>query len=762
MNWTEGNLARHSRGHAKNEVLKRQKQHFANARNRLLNGNVKQSPVKISFLSPDYVHHLRKEPEYALSPSTHLRSPALPSTDVGGHSRSTKQSFDPQADDAEETASIAVCLNTNPFSGARKRSALDAKADQENPRVYDKRRKLLRKPDWAGLEFQQPIELVFSGNKQASGGRPWRMIEQPSHGARLNLVQPMRTREIGQEELGVSPPALTQAGPANMKIQIGSQEKDPRRTSTSPLSPPTLSPNRLQAHQIGRAPQGRVTDASYMEACTSSTSSSMDYFQTRSMEARKGRNETSRYSREFPVYSRQELHCAAPVHVAHASSEIHEPTPCRATRSKILQWSPSMRSDGSGSIHVEVGRQKRRPPSEIAENARWMERVLASCENDIIPLTRGSSLLNSPMFRPNISPGISELPTQPDTMAFETSEASMMRSSSSLPMQRTSNISHPQENEDKSYRIASYQETNPNLHSGHGQRTEEPGKESVSECSMDAHRSNTKLSKTHIIAKESTEAYSQLEKWRHRTEEDDNDAWKRLIFGSSTDDVTDQVFKEAVNLTARELQPSSSVISTEEFLSPSYEGEEQMAEDPPSTLGDSTPRLTSVDRTSGCVEFSDTISASCQAADGSVSSGDVQMELPKTLAGGREMGASVIGTANDSDSLPSSALRSAEREHRSISPQLHSNQATKADSDNTDTIADRSSSIFTLPSLFVGKLAHPGAESLLMPLPPLKAPPLCNRSGKARGRGSRKRRPHEGRTDIRALPDFDGDPIEES
>jgi hypothetical protein len=69
---------------------------------------------------------------------------------------------------------------------------------------------------------------------------------------------------------------------------------------------------------------------------------------------------------------------------------------------------------------------------------------------------------------------------------------------------------------------------------------------------------------------------------------------------------------------------------------------------------------------------------------------------------------------------------------------------------------------FALPQTFVGKLAATGAKPQKMPIPSVSAV-WGKRGGRRMGgeKGCRRKKSYDGRTDIRALPDFDGDPIEE-
>jgi hypothetical protein len=68
---------------------------------------------------------------------------------------------------------------------------------------------------------------------------------------------------------------------------------------------------------------------------------------------------------------------------------------------------------------------------------------------------------------------------------------------------------------------------------------------------------------------------------------------------------------------------------------------------------------------------------------------------------------------------------------------------------------------FAAPKLFIGKLSEttPAEQPARRALPP---PRKTGRAGNKAGRGRRaKRKKQDGRADIRSVPDFSGDPIEE-
>ncbi|KAI0134235.1 hypothetical protein BJ170DRAFT_609026 [Xylariales sp. AK1849] len=65
---------------------------------------------------------------------------------------------------------------------------------------------------------------------------------------------------------------------------------------------------------------------------------------------------------------------------------------------------------------------------------------------------------------------------------------------------------------------------------------------------------------------------------------------------------------------------------------------------------------------------------------------------------------------------------------------------------------------FAMPHTFVGKLAASGLMPNTLPLPAR----VSGGGTGTRGRGRSRKKIFDGRTDIRSLPDFDGDPIEES
>ncbi|KAJ3569520.1 hypothetical protein NPX13_g6054 [Xylaria arbuscula] len=133
MNWTEGSLARHSRGRQRNALITRQKQHFARARSGLLDTRPKRGPVSISFLSSDVNPDLAScSPRPVPNPRSHdylSSTPPLPPS-----SREARQQLPIRTPD-DRGQDIAI--------------------------NFDRRKKLLEKSDWAGLKLQEPLNITF-------------------------------------------------------------------------------------------------------------------------------------------------------------------------------------------------------------------------------------------------------------------------------------------------------------------------------------------------------------------------------------------------------------------------------------------------------------------------------------------------------------------------------------------------------------------------------------------------------------------------
>ncbi|KAF7542050.1 hypothetical protein G7054_g9 [Neopestalotiopsis clavispora] len=667
MNWTEGNLARHSRGRANNEVLRRQKQHFARARSRMLSGHARHSPVTISFLDGTHKHHTRtaswqssphvQEEDTSRSSERHSnesRSPWHPRNAITGtrHTRDSRQEGN--------TLSNGHAYHAD----NRKRPALAEIFNQEQ--VNEKRRRLLDKPDWAGLEMQQPIDLVLPGQAHTSSGRRWSKIlpDNPRHilstERRGDLTRP-RNENHSREHLGTF--QQRPAGP--IRVRVGSQSV----THTADSHEWPSSAGHMQAQRL-----------------------------------------------------------------------LHSPPsiPQRAQMSAFLQWSPSSKSDDSGSIHAQIGRPKRRPPSELAADARWLEHIMPA-ENLCIPLTRGSSLLESPPYRPDVSPGISELLSQSSQVHHQDHEGlSVDPSSAGTTRSASLHVTNQSSLIFKAEKKNMASQTTPCLESVH--LSEEQQGKPVITHSLESFigRAGDTQPCEHSKSAEDDAKVSQ-------PDTDDNAAWMKFVFGDGGEvESQARVFQEAVHEAAEKLCLPSTPRRAPVILldgNPSYEA--KVAQNSDQSM---SAQRGSEEKSSDSVATSQLVTIGSLSPEERPANQDLEewedflLAHPTNISDIRE---------------PTSPSKPLDAPSRSIdSPK--SDKATVDDS----TISAISQPIFrfSAPQTFIGKLARSGIK-----LNDISSrPDITGRRGHQRTtarRCTRKKRSDE-RTDIRALPDFDGDPIE--
>lgn len=205
MNWTEGNLIRHSRarqGKGK-EVLARQKEHFAKARAKLLSSNVKISPPPISFLA----HPVHASPP-SCPGSSDIRLPAPSAT--------RKRSQDDRLPQLSRFFADSTVDLPSPSEFQQ--------AQHEEEALRQKRQKLLLKGDWVGTNVQKPIGIKFS-KPRASHGNPWGRPHSQLSKQRLRHILGVRTTNapVRIAEADNRMPRLVSR--SQLKIRVGSRER---------------------------------------------------------------------------------------------------------------------------------------------------------------------------------------------------------------------------------------------------------------------------------------------------------------------------------------------------------------------------------------------------------------------------------------------------------------------------------------------------------------------------------------------------------
>ncbi|KAI1390070.1 uncharacterized protein F4822DRAFT_428416 [Hypoxylon trugodes] len=354
MNWTEGNLARHSRGKGRNELLTKQKQHFAKVRNGPLRGRVRQSPITISFLGPQRV-----------SDQKHREN--------GGSDENV--SHQPP---------------TSPLLIAERSRAQDL-PDRE--RIL----RLLGKPDWVGLDLQQPINITFPQQRQTPTNPRWRRMERLRVRTTQLRGRPVHTSNSQESEAAQRPQDR------KLRMQIGSREIQPsvstasqpstRRYSLAPY--PLVDPSRRFPRSFA-SPEPSQARHFYVTSRSSQCSQKpMNY-----------RNEVAREHGDtyHKTLARPRL-SEEPTHIVCSSSIIHEPIPRRSGDFPILKWSPPpIEERGSMEVEVELPPEPI-PLSQEVDQKRW--KILVMNSSDIPPIDAPTSPL---ITVPSVSSKASTLP----------------------------------------------------------------------------------------------------------------------------------------------------------------------------------------------------------------------------------------------------------------------------------------------------------------------------------------------------------------
>lgn len=203
MNWTEGNLARHSRKRKHKDEFLRQREHFAKVRSGLLNPKTSISPPSISLFA---------QAPYSISHASSYAVQTMPPTSSRKRSRDAILS-----EDSQFFTNINVEL-PDPASFQKEQAEIEA--------LSRKRQKLLMKSDWVGTDLQTPIQLEFS-KPRTSLGNPWGSARSSCHssqqkfrhllGLNANNDQAVAAKAVTKNAMPVSR--------GQLKIRVGAREK---------------------------------------------------------------------------------------------------------------------------------------------------------------------------------------------------------------------------------------------------------------------------------------------------------------------------------------------------------------------------------------------------------------------------------------------------------------------------------------------------------------------------------------------------------
>lgn len=726
MNWTEGNLARHSRGRQRNQLLVRQKQHFAKARSNLINGGAKQSPIAISFLGTEHIGGLRSRDTSSKVSSRQHTSPLQ----NGHRHRNPEERLHPKTEsmpplngcahvsDAGHREGRLLPEAVQPPQGHKR--LLDSQSSgvdkDQSSLLQEKRRKLLSKADWVGISIQQPLDLAFPGQRNRHDNSRWskaiedqtrrpnnlrRLIDVNGTDGNMQMSYP-KTRTVVRRDRRLP-----------LRIQIGSQEIQPSIATSSQTSRKRLvtashtsrsssplgsNPAPSEAHELDSYP-GNHKMAKRMSALPPTDSSKSSVLRHKVDTHRNPVKATTRGEARLPRV------------VCSSSSVIHEPIPRRADRFRVLQWSPSKskKTEREESLEVQVGRHEPSvTASQTAENEAWRN-LVASSHRSEESMTQISSH-DASLIKLAISPGVSVLPSH---LGHELPSLGSLLETSSLKL-------------------------SPSVGESHGSAEEvslvHPPEESASSLELSIHPRGSPASQdtfpgvgstpmAGVQEPSNTPPNTQTDHGKAKTTgTDEEQAWVKFVFDSDSDELREKAFKDAVHQDVRELKPADTSDNTDNFsLVINNSAEELISHTfPSSDAQESEAAATCGTVDSACAKVSDKTS-SPRASDEShvATQGTILSDLneePITI------------TAH----------------HTKASPPYQ--RLTGA------------GFRFAVPKTFVGKLAS--SRNSTRPQS-LMAPQYATTRSRPKGKGRRKKRALDGRPSIRDLPNYDDDPIEE-
>jgi hypothetical protein len=769
MNWTGGTLARHSRSSARNKVRQQQKQYFAKARQKRLATSARHaasqaSPVRLSGLAsstgttiniPDWFRVCAEPPELAAFGPENVFTVAT--------SRDSEREGSESAE-VDVAVSAQKCSQARHYGQNRKRPVDFAAV---NERHDEKRRRLLSQIDWAGLTMPRLPELVFRGNPQQSEGQVWssRPIRQSNKKAHdKKNIHDEATLSSGLASKAQYANFLGSSGTPSIRIQVGSQRSKTNRTHGSCVG------TGIDTHQ---------SLACGLSKCPSSGASQMssdDHSSTREATRALLHNSSQHNHEQRSVGGC--LSSTAPL-TSRPAPVIWQPVPCRPAEMQQLNWSKTS-SQSSTSMAVETGHVSGSTASEVIDSKSWESLVgpYQSMTGRAIGISRGH---------------VHHQPSQPRTHAVRLSIDSIQHpptldSSPSLPLLhaaiRSSPCPGPQINPPDSQSALEQQERPESIAIAigpHELSRQDPGdirahrqieqaeqvlqarhqaasarrrqREDVNEPTMGNPQPGAtssllkgfaaeapKITKLESRALKPTAARNARDHVR-----DDNELWMKFILDGSQDEAKHMAFKSAARDAARSLRPFDSGGSDIATLG--------MHTSDVNTSISATEGILSSELDAGGMDAVPVLPQPPMSYDSqrsefilSTTSGSVgppsEIQLPSepTYIDFRENSVPILSsTSVVPETLPASAM---EEPEATGGPPMATAESSRGPEKGLR---------FTAPRLFIGRLADTAAQVSVVPQ-------MCKQKDR---KGRKSRKAQDGRPDIKKLPNFDGDDIED-
>lgn len=792
MNWTEGNLNRHSRARKGKETLLRQKEHFAKARAGILDANVKISPPSVSFLAIPAQH-----------PSS-VRRDALKSTSSRKH----------QSDDR--------LMSSRYFSEDRPKLPASTRLqgqETEDEAMRQKRRKLLLKGDWVGTNVQKPIEMEFT-KPRGSPSNPWGVKKSRRQASKQKLRRLLGVKhgeEYDRAGLGAVD-ASTPASLRRIKVRVGGYERALGDSSNaSPRSNGTqvqFSGSRGKSFSRRKIPLRSVRELT--EQCPVGRRRYRDLREQRQDRGQACIPRSDASHRSHSSASQTPLLTTSPL--------LFHPVPTRPALLHLLH-PQSVDSDNANSTLAQLGVDHPPvPSSQASENDVW--RTFVACPNDDSAFNemRSSDNPEDAAQRP-VSPGVSQLGTSRPlhgtynteaAVSPETREVNNIAGDRAPPTASASRFAEelrPDPCHHRSSEVSSDDDqiapiATDDITSRGGSDLSQPsestrgndrrGDGSSKELAMPAgssdemsllvvsssprhppllgemdeattflmdqpegitfrsDASSPRLISPQLLGKDPAfkgEAAAAIEEQLpgELTQEDENDMWRNFVFGDSSG-ILEKALEDARRDTARSLRPSLPSTST------------CSCEESPQGLTASSLDHVSIDRRDFAEELYETTrkAASTTSASHVATAGASSADLSSDTTSGSVEIALRTDQATHGSCSPSSAASN--NMCRQVFPnELMTSSTCEADT-STSTIDPKQLEKhgesddcfkFARPKLFVGKkIEHVDEQrQIALSAPQIRGKPQARR---------RQKRTTDGRANIRKLPNYGGsDPIEE-
>ncbi|KAK3365832.1 hypothetical protein B0T24DRAFT_636934 [Lasiosphaeria ovina] len=714
MNWTEGKLYRSTRGRLRkaNPARQRQREYFANARARAaeVKNSVENGPPSISFLrsSSSLSRRSRASNKSVSSAERHASQPA------------TQKQADPPrkrpkiTDTARESPlpTISRFFEQQSAQGIGAPGPVDTQPEYDGQALERMRQKLLAKKDWrlsrrsiSGPAKNRPKQVSDS---QASGNK--------TSGEAIQDVQ-KRASHIARGGHGHLKRRHEPLSRQDMVVRIGSQEG---RAEAPPRGNSTDNPD-FDAIFRERPPLGSLPLSSSQIA---------------------GENPR----REERLISGRMEPCVI------STPEIREPVPLRAFPTTFYPME-TFDSANTDSVLVQVGRVASPvPPSRKGENDRWRKwlRKPSSPINSVEAVEGSQESVECP----RVSPGVSEISREVRERSQSLprlTDAALSRFTGTKPSEVEA-LGQAFGSSSSSLILSRFEDLMARIHRRHeqtGTQKEAPPLDSQMHIPDDDPTPHEKDGNMQANVSRQIPPTAAEQIGAPLCKSDPDQAWKSFLFGGeSTDGVEEAAFDEAKRDVARDLQPSTysscigdnplsewdSNIAAAGTAHTNRDESSGFANDVLSSAGASASRKATLGPSSTGV-MSDPTSAG--------QDGDDQY-AESSLAPLVQHGPNLLDTPCPDPTKSTGGSMSDTLAHPAMSTISLAVEPARSEVGVNDQFR------FIPPKLFVGS-----RSSLKRP----NEAPMPVTVGNRRGR--RKIRARDGRANIRALPNYNSDPIED-